>query len=614
MTSKANTAPIRSHRDEFQYRDIDLSTNEFRLIRLLSQKPKSVGSSLSIECELIHADLDHSPPYKALSYTWGDAKDGSRSISIDSKSFDVRNNLWHALIRLHSEVTVSQLLWVDAICINQANIKERNHQVSNMRSIFEKATQVIIWLGTESNDSNLAFGLLKDLHQCRLSDQALESRLQHPDVERGLKAVAALFVRPYWLRIWIVQEVTLAQNPVVYCGNDTITAAALNEVQQELFNLNSTTIKVISAMFGRDALERHAITHQGPRSIYISRNAFLSKRLSLFGGLEYHSPKSSTDPRDKVYGLLGLADIQATKAMKVDYSKTIAQVYTDFASYEITTSRRLRLLTYVENKPAKLNGLPSWVPDWSMKDRGHCFLENVFRPNDHFSAAGDTEAECIASPSNGTLLVKGIDLGRVKRLGDRSTMRGFNDNGPEVVRTFHAWRKLLTEIPEHTTHRVQEAFARCLLIRSLRDAECHPNTLEETYRALLGNIASLSTRLCPEISLDPLLQEFMKYKFSNNPDEHEAWAPAWIPICAAYTWDRRFFTTSTHAMGLGPEGMAENDVICVPLGGTVPLILHPQNDGSFRMVGSAYVDRLMHGEALTLWKTGQHKLEQFLLR
>lgn len=614
MTANANTAPVRSHSDKFQYTDIDLSTNEFRLIRLLPQTSKSVGSSLSIECELLHADLDHPPPYKALSYTWGDAKDGSRSISINSKSFDVRNNLWHALIRLQSEMTDSELLWVDAISINQANIKERNHQVINMRSIFEKATQVIIWLGTESNDSSLAFALLKDLHQSRLSDPALAIRLQHPDVERGLKAVAALFVRPYWLRIWIVQEITLAQNPIVYCGNDTISAAALNEVQQELFNQNSTTMKVIASVCAQNALERHAISHQGPRSIYSSRHAFLSKKLSVFGGLQYHSPKSSTDPRDKVYGLLGLTDIQATKAIKVDYSKTVVQVYTDFASYEITTSRRLELLTYVENKPAKLNGLPSWVPDWSMRDRGHCFLENVFRPGDHFSAAGDTEAECMASPSNGTLLVKGIDLGRVKRLGDRSTITGFNDNGPAVVRTFHAWRKLLTEIPEHTTYRRQEAFARCLLIRSLRDAECHPNTREETYRALLGNFASVSTRLCPEIALDPLLQEFMKSKFSNNPDEHEAWAPGWMLSCVAYMWDRRFFTTSSLAMGLGPEGMAENDVVCIPLGGTLPLILHPENDGSFRMVGSAYIDLFMHGEALTLWKTGQYKMEQFLLR
>ncbi|KAF2461212.1 heterokaryon incompatibility, partial [Lineolata rhizophorae] len=89
--------------------------------------------------------LRSSPKYEALSYTWGDALD-RHSIACEGKTIRVTANLLSALQHLR-QPDVTRILWVDAVCINQGNIAERDAQVRMMGDIYRMAARVLVWLG-----------------------------------------------------------------------------------------------------------------------------------------------------------------------------------------------------------------------------------------------------------------------------------------------------------------------------------------------------------------------------------------------------------------------------------------------------------------------------------
>lgn len=120
------------------------------------------ASSDGIHCSLSIINLDEDSGYQyiyeALSYEWGIVTDTSFLISIDGTKVSVRENLWWALwyLRHPSE---TRLLWVDALCIDQENGEERNHQVSQMGQVYSKASRVIAWLGRASDQESVYPGI-----------------------------------------------------------------------------------------------------------------------------------------------------------------------------------------------------------------------------------------------------------------------------------------------------------------------------------------------------------------------------------------------------------------------------------------------------------------------
>jgi hypothetical protein len=138
---------------------------------------KSVWSKLGraendhdpIKIDLFHALLDEHPSYKALSYTWGapfevgledlSAWKETRSILINGQEFPARRSLEAAIRRLRLQPNAQEddsPFWIDAICIDQSSIAERNHQVRRMKDIYETAKEVVAWLGPEAKRSGLA--------------------------------------------------------------------------------------------------------------------------------------------------------------------------------------------------------------------------------------------------------------------------------------------------------------------------------------------------------------------------------------------------------------------------------------------------------------------------
>lgn len=143
--------------DIFKHEPIDLEGPAFRLLRLLK------GSEADIECELFQGWLhgDNAISYEALSYTWG-GTELSASVKMKGRTLNVTENLYLALQHLRLQET-DRIIWVDAICIDQSNIRERGHQVQQMGTVYSRADRVIIWLGTATDDTNIVMDSLKRL-------------------------------------------------------------------------------------------------------------------------------------------------------------------------------------------------------------------------------------------------------------------------------------------------------------------------------------------------------------------------------------------------------------------------------------------------------------------
>ena len=198
-------------------------------VRLLCLHPRSREFHNSIECTIKHVKLSDKPDYEALSYMWG-PKENSKTIELGGNTYNVRENLWSALyhLRLDDE---DRILWIDAICINQDDVEERNYQVSQMGRIYSNASRVVVWLGASDPKCSLAISVLsktgEDSDWASFSNSSI---LCPPATEKGitkLEAIKSLCYREYWTRLWIIQEILLATEILICCGDETVSWSAL---------------------------------------------------------------------------------------------------------------------------------------------------------------------------------------------------------------------------------------------------------------------------------------------------------------------------------------------------------------------------------------------------
>ncbi|KAM7203093.1 Heterokaryon incompatibility protein (HET) domain containing protein [Rhypophila sp. PSN 637] len=316
--------------------------NEIRLIRLLP------GSG-PIECEFLVVDITTQPPFEALSYTWGDSLDrreipvrappstSSRTTS-RAPSISVTAN---CLAALHSlRTTEPRQLWIDAICIDQINLGERHHQLSLMGRIFSYAASVLIFLGEADDDSDLAMDYIRDLHSPD-TNWALDESTSKGQV---YNAVRRLFARPWFRRVWIIQEALMAREATVVCG-------------QENVPMDGDEGGVV-----QPSEENQEEDDEGPRLLPFDP---FDREIVTFETLCRSRGCEATNPRDKIYALLPLLSSPRNPvAIEPNYADPTAKVFVDCMSY-LLPYWGLQLLCAVQSPPVT-PGLPSWAPDWTL--------------------------------------------------------------------------------------------------------------------------------------------------------------------------------------------------------------------------------------------------------
>lgn len=331
------------------YQPLDIVRRE---IRLLEIEPAEFDDAIS--CNLHTVSLDDDPSYEALSYVWGDPTIRD-TVSVQGSLVRITTSLRSALQYLRYP-DKPRFIWADAICINQDDLGERSAQVVQMGDIYRGAACVVVWLGGASPDSDLAM----DCFELMGSDW---ERHWHLSPEQHT-AISGLLNRSWWRRLWTVQESVLAQELRFLCGTKSLAWPTLRNAANSY-----------SVHFLRFCCEADNAAPAGPAAWITAMN--LPLRLSLVRTAHQGCQRtplaalvadyrhfSCADPRDKIYGLLGLARREESLLVKPDYTKPAHKILED-AVIQLVQTRGSEGALALSLVIPPVRYRPSWVFDLS---------------------------------------------------------------------------------------------------------------------------------------------------------------------------------------------------------------------------------------------------------
>ncbi|KAF4637006.1 hypothetical protein G7Y89_g1055 [Cudoniella acicularis] len=587
-----------------------------------SSHPSTANGSNLICCTLSHASLDDPPSFTALSYSWGD-QTRRCEILLNDATTSITENLEAALrnLRLQDKLLT---LWVDALCIDQNDDVEKSEQLEQMRQIYSQALQVTAWLGPATDNSDVAMrwiqqygGLASELGigsrpelQLRYLLEMVDShgkghvegkiqtfvedlkiQLSQDSAEKSMciTALELLFKRPYWSRVWVVQELVNASNTLFVCGTEKITEDALHHSLRLLRNFRRYQILKVGQDTSASQSQTSSIISietQHPIKLLKFRRAtgpfpliYLMRSLRTFG---------ATDPRDKVFALLGIAGDAKALGLCPDYRKSCKKVYTELALALIRNGYHDPLS--LSDSSGGIDGLPSWAPDWSTKscrnplqqrslDRSTRPLTAILEPN--FSASGNKGTLELSSGSTGIhcmpLLLHGRVLGTVGQLG-MAWVKG--DVG--------GWLQDLHRLSYQTrdTFELSEEQQKIVWRTAVADQEIHQGKTKP--RLSNEKVSSVHEALKDE---DLSLTQVQTLIDAGLGDYYEQ--------LQAVAQGRRPLLTSGGYFGIGPQETQLGDVLVIFLGAHVPHILRRHSeDSTLWLIGEAYVHGVMDGEAM----------------
>jgi hypothetical protein len=375
------------------------------------------------------------PKFEALSYTWGSARD-LQVIAVEQQEaassgdyveggrcqLKIQQNLTTALRYLRYQLT-TRTLWVDAVCINQKDIAERNSQVGRMRDMYKLSNRVVIWLGPESKNSQLALFALDYLgKQQEYTKNACRVRspdATHPDWylsyaklpydEQTWQSILDLVNRSWFERFWVTQEVQLAsRTAIVRCGDD--------EIPWSRFR------RALNCIVEKEELPLSGLRYRLERLRSLGRY-LVGQPLQVL--LNDCQTRLCSDPRDKVYGLLGLASENMAGKIKPRYSAPVAEVYLETSLVLLDQTKRLSFL-YCGHAGSK-HTMPSWVPDW-------CEATEIRSSGLGFSS-GISCAHAKFKPPD-MLQVQGLRCGTVRSVSKPIAVEGEIDLALEIGHWF----------------------------------------------------------------------------------------------------------------------------------------------------------------------------------
>lgn len=595
--------------EERTYQFMPLREGDIRLIRILPVRRTIV------RCEIVHASLSDPPPYAAVSYAWGDPGE-TREIEVEGVMVRVSVSL-HGALQALRERDIAIMVWADALCIDQQNKKERARQVQLMRSIYSKADAVVIWLGPEEDDSIGAVNFMEEISKLAKRPAKVASILSSRDSIEDLVAVAALFDRPYWRRLWVVQEVFNATKVLVYCGT-TIATWDMYRTASELFYRHREDIFDLLAhwtdTFPSTSPDQYShdqvLVYQGPAGLPDLRSA-LNNRASLLEVLCDCRRKLSSDPRDKLYGILGILHPEVRREFRPDYNLSVKEVYSGIVDYLLATTRRLDVICESIHFPPHTDShnLPSFVPDWS-----HNPPVASLRRKYRYSASGSEKAVCrflderlnrleISAIYLDTVEVKGLAVGSMCNVGD-------------YLMAFLQWRALLLENiarePDDVRQIVQEDFAETLALGQIPST---PAKKSQWLSACYNVFGKLICERLPHLAIDRSLERYLDLKVGVTSDERRQFLQKNF---GEMMMGRCFFITKNNYLGMGSGFMLPGDKVVVPLGCSTPIILRElKQKGTqkeYRYVGDAYVNGYMHGKAVDDLMSKTRKEGKYILR
>ena len=327
----------------------------------------------TIDCDLQTHPLAGNVPFEALSYVWGDKTD-TQSIQCNGRSLNIARDLHDILDRLRvAQTLTSSRLWIDAVSINQQDDEERSQQVTLMKQIYTKAQGLLIWLGLDSdNDACMAFNLAIEIAdsccrvlRIRISDvarinvrQALDQvgAQVAPTISQDTakwRAIQRLYSREWFRRIWVIQEAHSAKpgKARVFLG--------IWQIDFDILAVAACWIDWCNVNLLQTGPLSGKVAHVN--STVIKREPYLDS-ISFQNLLHQTREYESTDPRDKVYAVLGFAKAHKVSSfIRPDYAKPAADVYLDVSRALFESGEGIDVLSFIRHGSTVSNDLPSWV-------------------------------------------------------------------------------------------------------------------------------------------------------------------------------------------------------------------------------------------------------------
>ena len=415
--------------------------------------------------------------------------------------------------------------------------------------------------------------------------------------------IGSIFTRPWFRRLWVVQEVAMSRSNAVmfYCGDQMIR-----------FELLFTAVDY-SNIPNMPPSQRHWFSYLAVPRMLKDAVAFqyegkpLPVGLTLSAMLATTIWREATDPKDKIFGFYGIAQYLGWPLPEPDYEKPIYQIYTEAARCAIQHDNTLELLESVPGS-THIENLPSWVPDFSQ------LPSSIFKRSATFAAAGATNLQFYFTESGRRLSLLGrfIDVIDVRGSslvwGWENTIYKGSMPSPGMVQeagqTIRQWVHIAQRLPAYLNGEpVSHAFARTLLMDGLRDRNtAQILQLYPEFHSVLteGDVQLSFANELPHDVLDP---EGRKAYMQT------ATFQAMVEHAIMTNLGRTLVLTAGGMMGTASDLVQLGDIVVIFSGSKVPSILREQGD-NFLFLGPAYVHGAMDGE---LWTDDQSDLHEFSL-
>ena len=595
----------------------------------------------------------------------------SQVIYVNGKELTVTANLVYALKRLqprfHGRRAV-QYLWVDAICINQNDDQEKAEQVKMMGDIYKKAAEVLVRLGEEDGDtdSEMAIVLLRGIYHAfvafaddseeaesiitQITQQGDDLQSDRPLATTGLPiaeltgllskvcslqklwiervdfhgldvrcdarawaAVARLLGREWFSRLWTYQEKALARSATLLVGGLTMAWEDCNTVMGIITNYDNTSRKT-------------KVLPKGEARIFFESSQPLEANVLAAGGAHQNlfevvrstSTRACSDPRDKIYGILGTMSKQDPGYMHilpfVDYAatSTYQKLYTEFARFYLEDCEDLRILQYCSCHPRPSSGLPSWAPDWSRPQFGNML------PNKAYTAGGHSNPIIEYRSEDKEMVMYGMVIDRIKLLAplahpDLPAIKAMNETqlfglAKDYMMFFGClymssqdadylgllqgkwplsrWPDMVAALKWHEPYKTGQTYAEAYWRTLIGDMDPYAFAHVFGQRAPSG----LSISNMADVWL---VQRALPADYDPQEPNHKVRrAQYFYPVSSrvqALTMGKHFYLTHKNLMGIGTHNALEGDIVVVFPESQVPTLLRKRAvEEHYTVVGETY--------------------------
>ncbi len=632
---------------------LPLGEGEFRILLLAPGRKDDL-----IYCSFVTASEARPVEggYEAISYVWGAMRQDSMKIRLvdpqgESHPFWIRSNL-HAALRSLRHPKDTRPFWVDALCINHSSdsSEEKNKQIEMKLYVFRNARNLCFWLGEDTNCKTA----LKFIP--RILDLAgIEKLVRDESVINEWTAFVDLLHNPVFSRLWLVQEVAVARNVTLHCGQPAIHYGDLVEAVA-LFMAFRTEISLLF----RNRKESYKQLTDGKvtmakRFIDVSTNAMRitynkAKRvLSLEALVSHLFDLGSSDGLDRIYSVLAIAKdgpelneetllfnkVQPDGTLQIRYEKSVLEVYQSFVIRSIKLSQSLNIIC--RHWASSVDEvLPTWVRPLQLP-RQTAFNSNTsertdpdsfvgFPDHSYYHASRGTVADYQVDPradyrKSISLFVKGIRLDTIAKLGPRAQ---------EGVIPYYEWLVVggcVDVLKEDGENYSPEDFLRALIGNS------EPNgrnvSPEDFLRTLIANRGPKGIIPPPYWYTRAFLHCLHHLTSSGDINTSRLIAKSeaesflvveFLQRVQSVTWNRKFLVSKDYKwIGLAPMAAKNDDVIAVLYGCSVPVVLRlceepGAGERYFQLVGECYVHGMMDGDAIPTAIAHGYREEEFELR